>query len=150
MKKLNLLASCLIFLGALLLLSGAVNVYAQTPGQHPNYLHAIHDLRQARGWLQITYTEPAHAQAAAAALPEINEAIDSLKLAAHVDEKSMSDVPAPNTNTPPNGRFHYVKDLLSAARRDTSMPESDPAALIHQKAALQHIMAAEAAINKVL
>jgi hypothetical protein len=149
MKKLNLLTQSWL-LGALLLLSGAVSVQAQTPGQHPNYLHAVHDLREARSWLQITYTEPAHAQAAAAALPEINQAIDSIKLASYFDEKSMSQVPPPNSNTPPNGRFHYVKDLLSAARRDVSLPESDPAAVPHQKAALQHIMAAEAAINKVL
>ena len=123
---------------------------AQMPGPHPEYLHAIRDLRQARGLLQHNFTQSKHVQAATAALPEINAAINDLKSASKLDEKNLGDVPPPATNLDPDGRFHMTAQLLSRAHHAVSQPESDPVAMPYKDRALRHIDAASAAIAQAL
>jgi hypothetical protein len=153
MRKLNvnLVAQCGIVLCGLLLMGNATRAKAQQlPGPHPNYLHALRNLREARGLLQINFGQAAHVQAAAIALPAINDAIGELKAASKLDDKSLGDVPPPNNSLPPEGRFHKVADLLASAHHDTKGQESDPAAIPYKERALKHIDAASAAVAKVL
>jgi hypothetical protein len=139
-----------IALCGLMLAGGAIQTDAQTPGAHPGYLRSIRNLREARGLLQGNFTKPAHIQAAAAALPEINAAIGDLKNASNLDEKSLGEVPPPDNTMLPEGRFHKAADLLQRAHHDASGAESDPAAVPYQDGALRHIDAASAAVAKAL
>jgi len=148
--KVDQIALCAIALCGLLLAGSTTQTDAQIPGPHPEYLHAIRDLRQAHGLLQHNFTQSKHVQAAAAALPEINGAISDLKSASKLDEKNLGDVPPPTTNIDPDGRFHMTADLLSRARHDVAGTESDPVALPYRDRALKHIDAASAAIAKAL
>src|SRR5271170_5841846 len=111
-SQVNLIARCFMALCALLLAGVSSQVDAQMPGQHPEYLHAIRDLREARGLLQYNFTNPAHIQAASSLTREINAAILDLKSASHIDEKNLQTV-LPNKAMPPEGRFHQVRDLLN-------------------------------------
>jgi hypothetical protein len=148
MAKLKALTKSKIVLAALLLLTGVAQLRAQ---QHPNYLHAIRDLREARITLEHTpFTEPAHITAAHGAIQEINAAVDSLKRASKLDDKAIGEVPPPNKELPPIGRFHQAHQLIDDAKHDVSMPESDPAAVSHQQHALAHMQAADGYIDKVM
>ena len=127
-------------------LFAASSTWADTPGKHPAYLHAIQDLREARALLDHKFNAPAHIQAAAAALPEIDAAIRDLKNAARVDDKSLGDMPRPDPTFPDAGRFHKVDELLHSARHDLDEPESDPAALALQSRTHHHL---DGAINDI-
>ncbi len=111
MRKLqvNLIAKYWIVLCALILAGGSTPIYAQMPGQHPGYLHAIRDLREARGLLQYNFTNPAHIQAASSLTREINAAIRDLKNASHIDEKDAQTVP-PNKDLPPEGAALAIRN----------------------------------------
>ena len=146
--QVRLLAQCAILLGALLSIGNVTPANAQMPGPHPPYLHALQNLREARNLLQTNFGDPAHAQAAAAALPEINSAIGDLKTASKLDDKNLGDVP-PATNGPAEGRFRRVAQLLALAHHDTKGPEADPIALPAKERAQKHIDAASAIIAGV-
>ena len=152
MKKsqLSRIAKSSIVLCALLLATGSTRIYADAPGAHPAYLHAIDYLRQARSLLQIQFGVPAHAQAAAEAIPRINAAIAHLKDAAKLDEKNLAAVPPPDNNLDETGRFHKVAELLRMAHHDTSGPEADPYAKPLRDKAWQDMDQANAIIQKVL
>jgi hypothetical protein len=139
----RLIIQCCVGLYALVLIGAATPANAQAPGQHPEYLHAIRNLRQARGILEgNNFTTPGHAQAATATIHDIDKALDHLKAASKLDDKSLGDVPPPRTDMTAVGRFHQANDLLKAARHDASGPESDPAAVQYRLMALNDIDAA--------
>jgi hypothetical protein len=127
----------------------STQVDAQSPGAHPAYLHAIRDLRQARGVLIANIGEPARAAAANFALPQIDAAISDLQSASRLDAKSLGDVPPPKSMAP-EGRFHEVQALLDSAHNDIKMPESDPVARPYKDRALGHIDSASGAIKPLL
>jgi hypothetical protein len=152
MRKLqvNEFARCTIVLCALLLSGGSSRIYADTPGSHPSYLHAIEYLRQARALLQTHFTEPKHIQAVAAAIPRVDAAIVDLKNAAAMDAKNLAGVPPPNGNLDEKGRLHKSAELLQMAHQEVSKPESDPQARQLQARSLKDIDEASAIIQKVL
>src|SRR5271170_5460601 len=127
--KVNLIALCGIALCGLLLAGIATPTDAQTPGTHPGYLHAISDLRQAHDLLKSNFAAPAQAQAAAAAIPAVEAAIGDLIKASKVDNKNLAAVAPFDDKLPPVSRLHKAADLLKAAHREASGPESDPSAL---------------------
>jgi hypothetical protein len=151
MRKLqvNLIAKYWIVLCALILAGGSTPIYAQMPGQHPAYLHAIRDLREARALLQYNFTNPAHIQAASSLTREINAAIRDLKNASHIDEKDLQTVP-PNKDMPPEGRFHQIRDLLNTARSDAKGTETDPSAISSRDGGLHHIDEALSIVGGVI
>jgi hypothetical protein len=151
MSKLQVkhVAQCCIALCALLLASGSNQITAQAPGQHPEYLHAIRDLREARELLRYNFTNPVHVQAAGAAIPKIDAAIGELKTASHLDEKNLEDIPHDKV-MPAEGRFHAVDALLKSAWDDTDRPESDPVARPYKEHAMQHVTEARTGIAKCL
>ena len=100
--------------------------------------------------LQDNFKIPAHVQAAAEAIPQIDRAIEHLKTASRMDDKSLGQVPPPEKNLQESGLFHRVNDLLRGARHDVGEPESDPVALKSRDLALKDIDAAIGIIAPIL
>jgi hypothetical protein len=152
MKKsqLSRIAKSSIVLCALLLATGSTRIYADAPGAHPAYLHAIDYLRQARDLLNIPFSQPAYAKTAAEAKPKIEAAINELKEAARIDEKNLKELPPPDNSLKENARFHKVAELLQMAHHDSSGPEADPNAKPFRDKAWKDMDEANAVVQKVL
>ena len=126
--------------------------HAQWWQQHPAYLHAMSDLRQAY-WL----VEHRETQDRVAKLEErraagaIRAAYQSLKDASILDNKDIDDQPpADMTFGDHGGRLHRAMDLLRDAHTEVSKEEDDPAARGFRNRAIQQIDHAAAATNGAL
>lgn len=100
--------------------------FADLPGQHPYYLHALTDLRAAR-WL-IEH-RPADARVSAdedVAITRIDQAISAIKHAAIDDGKDIDDHPAVDEQDMRKGRLHRAEELLRKVRKDIAREEDDP------------------------
>jgi hypothetical protein len=152
MKKsqLSRIAKSSIVLCALLLSGGSTRIYADTPGVHPFYLHAIDYLRQARALLETHFNEPKHIQTVAEAVPKVDSAISDLKNASKLDDKHLSGVPPPDGSLDEKGRLHKAAELLRMAHQEAAKPESDPLAKPLQARGLRDIDEASAILQKVL
>src|SRR5271170_204060 len=64
--------------------------WADNPGRHPAYLHALSDLRDARGHLQHNNNEAVDIEAQHA-IEHIDMAIGEIKKAAIMDGKNIDD-----------------------------------------------------------
>ena len=137
-SQVNLIARSFMALFALLFAGMSTQAYAQTPGPHPAYLHALRDLREARDLLHSDFADARHKELGAAATQEVEKAIGDLKAASHLDEKNLGDTP-PTKALSPEGRFHQIQALLSSAHNDIKQPESDPVARPYKDRALGHI-----------
>jgi hypothetical protein len=148
MKKTQLrtIARFSVILCALLLTANSTRVFAQVPGPHPGYEHAIRDLREAKGLLDHPY--PQDVQLSANITREIQEAIGALKTASHIDDKSLAGVP-PDKTMDRAGRYRKVQSLLTTARQAVSAPESDPAAESARNHGIQHINSALDMVSKI-
>src|SRR5271170_1733614 len=104
----------------------AASSFADEPGRHPAYLHALTDLRHARAHLYnqaATYhmdKEEEHA------ISEIDKAIDEIKRAAIDDGKNLNDHPPVDAEMDRAGRFHRALELLNNAHNDIAREEDDP------------------------
>ena len=113
--------------------------FADEPGRHPAYLHALTDLRHARAhlergtWARRMDREEDHA------IAEIDRAIAEIKQAAIDDGKNLSDHPPVDNHMPSRGRYHRALELLDSARRDIKEKEDDGYAHGLRHRALQHI-----------
>jgi hypothetical protein len=118
----------------------ATVVVAPAPaGSHPAYLHALTDLRAARGYLQ----RPAGAAVKwdeNRAIREIDAAISEIKRAAIDDGKTIEEHPSVDQPTW-GGRLQRAMELLNKARADISEEEDSPSSQVHRLRglALQHI-----------
>ncbi len=148
MKKTQLrtIARYSVIFFALLLTAKSSRVFAQAPGVHPGYEHAIRDLREAKGLLDNPY--PQDVQLSANITREINEAIGALKTASHIDDKSLAGVP-PDKTMDRAGRYRKVQSLLTTARQAVSAPESNPAAESARNHGIQHINSALDMVSKI-
>jgi hypothetical protein len=148
-SQVNSFSRCLIAVCALYLGGVSTKVEAQLPGPHPEYLHAIRDLREARALLQSSFVQPNQIATANAAIPLITQAINDLKSASNMDAKNLGDVPPPKSVSGA-GPFHDAEALLDSAHHEIKMPESDPVARPYQDRALVHIDNARNAIRPIL
>jgi hypothetical protein len=136
---------------SLILATGAVLIpvaaNADTPGQHPAYLHARSDLRTAQFYLRgpIEPNVKGHMRAAD---HEIDAAIRELDQAALFDRKNLNDHPSYDTNLDRRSRFHNAMDLLVSARRDIAREEDNPNAIGWRDGAFRHIDAAIAQVKR--
>ena len=112
-------------LGTLLLPSAA---FAQTPGKHPEYLHALADLRQARAYLSKQSPNGAVDADSAQAIKHIDEAITAIKQASIDDGKNVNDHMPVDPNLGNTGRFHKAAELLEKAHTEVDQAESNAAA----------------------
>ena len=124
--------------------------FADSPGKHPAYLHALSDLRYARAHLDRpagNYRVNADEQRAVA---EIDAAIHAINEAAISDGKPMGDHPPVDARGPMHDRLTRAMELLDAARNDVDQHESDGFARGLKKRALKHIDLARKAVHDAI
>lgn len=121
--------------------------------EHPRYMHALTDLRDARFSLEHRRGDPDVRAHENVAVEEIDRAIRELQVAAIEDGKSPAWHPHEDANIDRGGRLHRALDLLREARSDVAMREENREAREMQRRALAHIEIAlretERALNDV-
>jgi hypothetical protein len=128
----------------------AASTFADEPGRHPAYLHALTDLRHARAHLENlapTYhmdKEEEHA------INEIDKAIDEIKRAAIDDGKNLNDHPPVDARMDRAGRFHRAMELLDKAHNDIAREEDDPSVRGLRDRALHHIDEAHRIVDHLM
>ncbi|MBP4050239.1 hypothetical protein [Chromobacterium violaceum] len=119
------------------------------PAEHPYYLHAMSDLRQARAYLaRPDYPQIADDERRAVA--EIDAALGEMQRAAIEDGKDPWRYEQPDARMSPTDRFHRAMELLDAARRDAGHQEDDPWVRDLQRRILRHIDAAHRAVQQAV
>ncbi|MDE1712457.1 hypothetical protein PWG14_06995 (plasmid) [Chromobacterium amazonense] len=119
------------------------------PEEHPYYLHAMSDLRQARDLL----ARPDYPQVMddeRHAVDEINKALRKMRDAAIDDGKDIYDRMPPDARWRPEDRFHQAKELLAKARQDATHREDDPYLRSLQRDIVHHIDQAQRAIDQAV
>jgi hypothetical protein len=131
-----------------LLCSGAA--FADSPGKHPAYLHALSDLRNARAFL--TYKPGSHRVDAdeQRAADEITAAIEEIRAAAVDDGKPLEERMAPDAGWTRTDRLHHVMQLLDKAREDCREHESNGYVKDTRHQAVHHIDLARKAVKKAI
>ena len=144
MKKVLLAATV-----GLSIISGAA-AYADLPGKHPYYLHALSDLRTARWLLEHRPGDAAVSGQEDVAIHQIDDAIWDIKKASIDDGKNLKD--HPNVDVPNNHprRLHKAEELLKKVHSDVGREEDDPMAKGLKHRSLQHIDAALGATKRAL
>lgn len=118
--------------------------------QFPAYLHALSDLRTARGYLQMP-VKPEAKDACKHAIKEISHAISDMNKAAVDDGKNPAVVPPPqggggNANWP----IHSAVKLLKEARTDVEYGKDLPENKGLREHSLEHIDKALLALTPFL
>jgi hypothetical protein len=112
--------------------------WADTPGKHPAYLHALSDLRDARAHLERLGSDPVN-QEEDNAIVAIDKAIAEIKRASIMDGKDIADHMPVDAHMPLRGRFHKALDLLNRAQADVSGEEDQPDTRGLQMRVIHHI-----------
>ena len=100
--------------------------FAEEPGMHPAYLHALTDLRHARAHLENLAPTHHMDKEEQHAIDEIDKAIEEIKHAAIDDGKNLNDHPPVDARMDRAGRFHRAMELLDKAHNDIAREEDDP------------------------
>ncbi|HSY27956.1 MAG TPA: hypothetical protein VK832_10665 [Burkholderiaceae bacterium] len=132
--KLKLSATAALF--AVLLPLAA---HADLPGDHPEYLHALTDLRDARWNLEHRAGDAAVSSNEDNAIVEIDRAIDEVKKAAREDGKNPYEHPHEDAHLNRAGRLHHAVELLDKAHNDLAREEDNPEARNLKHRALDHV-----------
>lgn len=125
-------------IAASLAIISATSAYADAPGKHPYYLHALTDLRTAR-WL-VTH-QPGDRKVYAGedvAFDEINAAIGELKKASIDDGKDINDHPGIDVKEH-GSRLLRAIETLKQAQADISKEEDNPESRGLKHRAAEHI-----------
>jgi hypothetical protein len=130
------------FLAVALLLAAPLVAHADMPGKHPAFLHALTDLRHARGHLAARKGNPEMKWDEHTAIKEIDAAINEIKLAAIEDGKPLEDHPPIDAKMGWPGLMHRALELLQQARHDIEGEEDNNFARGLKKRAFEHIDAA--------
>jgi hypothetical protein len=136
MKSLSRLAFAI--LAVLLFVPAYASVKPPAPREHPAYLHALTDLRDARAHLE----RPDHGELREQekkAIHEINDAIAEIKKAAIDDGKDINEHVPVDTHMDWPGRLHRAAELLKKAHSDVAQEEDNAFAQGLQQRALEHI-----------
>jgi hypothetical protein len=127
----------------------AAPTWADTPGKHPAYLHALSDLRDARAHLERVSSDPVN-QEQDHAIVAIDRAIDEIKRAAIMDGKNIADHMPVDAHLPLRGRFHKALELLNRAKADVSGEEDQPDTQGLQLRVIHHIDEAHHAVKHAI
>jgi Sec-independent protein translocase protein TatA len=120
------------------------------PGDHPAYLHALADLRDARWNLEHRPGDAAVGAQSNTAITEIDRAIGEIKKAAREDEKNLHNHPRDDANLERPGRLHRAVESLEKAHGDLAKEEANPETRELKRRALDHVdRAIEAAKHAV-
>ncbi|WP_295994669.1 hypothetical protein [Rugamonas sp.] len=113
--------------------------HADLPGQHPGYLHALTDLRDARWNLEHRAGDAAVSSQEDVAITEIDHALDEVKKAAREDEKNLRDHPHEDARIGQPGRLHHALELLKKAHDDLAIEEDNPEARGLKHRSMEHV-----------
>ncbi len=113
--------------------------FADEPGRHPAYMHALTDLRHARAHLERGTWSGRMDREEDLAIAEIDSAIREIKHAAIDDGKNLNDHPPVDSKLRHRGRYHRALELLDSARHDIKEKEDDVFAHGLRHRALEHI-----------
>jgi len=105
---------------------------------HPAYLRALSDLREARGYLERPDRGELKEEEKRA-IREIESAIEEIKKAAIDDGKDLNDHPPVDAKMEWKGRLHQAVELLDRAHRDVAEDEDNRFAERIEKRAKEHI-----------
>lgn len=111
----------------------------QVPGPHPAYLHALSDLRAARGYLDRLGPNDHVDDREQRAINEIDAAINEIKHAAIDDGKDLHDHPPIDAHLARTDRFHNAERLLGKAHNDLAHAEDVPESRDLRNRALDHV-----------
>lgn len=125
-------------------------LFADTPGQHPAYLHSLTDLRAARGYLDKLGPDDVVDNDSMRAIQEIDAAIGEIKRASIDDHKDLHDHPPIDTHLAKTDRFHKALELLDKAHNDVARAEADEGARGLRDRATHHIDEAKGAVDAAL
>lgn len=128
---------------------GASPTWADTPGKHPAYLHALSDLRDARAHLEHASNDPI-ALEQMHAIEQIDKAINEIKSAAIMDGKNVQDHMPVDAKMDRPGRLHRARELLDKAHHDVSGEEDQPDTQGLQMRVIQHINAARNSVQHAI
>ena len=145
MRFFKTLASAALGLTAFTLLALAVPAQAQ----HPGYLHALSNLRQARALLQSD-NRSGMREERSRALDEIDRAIQEVRRAVREEGRESRWTPPPATQGDPARPLRSAMTLLDEAHRDVArgVDTSDYRGL--QDRALRHIDEAQRSLGRAL
>lgn len=132
--KFKLAAVSLLFATAL-----PFAAHADLPGQHPGYLHALSDLRDARWSLEHRPGDQAVSSQEDVAIEEIDQALGEVKNAARADEKNLREHPHEDARMDHPGRLHHALELLRKAHDDLAIEEDNPEARGLKHRAMEHV-----------
>ena len=127
-----------------------IAAHADFPGQHPAYLHALTDLRDARWNLQHRAGDMGVTENEDFAVMEIDKAIGEVKKAAFYDGKDIYDTPHEDAKLNRAGRLHHAVELLRKAEQDVSREEDNPQTQGLQMRVVNHIHEATHAAERAL
>jgi hypothetical protein len=127
----------------------AVPTWADTPGRHPAYLHALSDLRDARAQLEHFTNEPVVMEEDHA-IANIDAAIGEIKKASIMDGKNIQDHMPVDAHVARHDRFVKALELLDKAQHDVSGEEDQPDTRGLQVRVIQHIEEARHSVKHAL
>jgi len=146
----NTIMKRLIIVVSVLLGVSASSFAKPTPApDHPAYLHALADLRDARAHLQRPDGGELRDQEKKA-IHEIDDAINEIKKASIDDGKDLNDHPPVDANLDWHGRLHKALELVNKAHNDVSREEDNAFAQGLQQRALDHIDKAHRHIEEAI
>jgi hypothetical protein len=119
------------------------------PQQHPAYLHALSDLRDARAHLQRPNGGALEHQEQDA-IAEIDKAIGEIKAASIDDGKNIDDHAPVDEHLQWGGRLHRALQLLDKAQGDISKEEDNGGAQGLKHRAIDHIARARAHVKEAI
>jgi hypothetical protein len=132
----------MILASALALASAATPAFADQPGKHPAYLHALTDLRSARSNMERRKGDAEVRWDESKAIADIDAAIRKIKEAAIDDGKNLDDHPPVDAKEAYSGRLHRALAALKAAHDDVDREEDNEFAQGLKRRALKDIDAA--------
>jgi len=124
--------------GAALALVCGGSAWADLPGAHPGYLHALTDLRTARWLLSHQPGDVKVYGDEDVAINEINAAINDIKKASIDDGKNLDDHPSVDTHEH-GSRLLRAIETLKKARADIAQEEDNPMVRDLRNRAYDHI-----------
>jgi predicted metal-dependent hydrolase len=123
--------------------------WADNPGRHPAYLHALTDLRDARAHLEH-FSSDAVDHEEEHAIAEIDKSIAEIKRAAIMDGKDIRDHMPVDAHLVRRDRFRKAMELLEKAKRDVSGEEDQPDTQGLQLRVIHHIDEAQRSVRHAI
>jgi hypothetical protein len=140
----------ILVVSALLLFVSGYSSAKPAPGaDHPAYLHALTDLRDARAHLQRPDGGELRDQEKKA-IHEIDDAINEIKKASIDDGKDLNDHAPVDARLDWRGRLHKSLELVNKAHNDVAREEDNAYAQGLQQRALEHIDKAHRHIEEAI